>query len=47
MRNPGRGLTLQDINNAYAGIPEDNPKYRTMAPQGSVFNGDLQCGGNL
>src|SRR3990170_3286823 len=26
MRNPGRGLTLQDINDAYAGIPWDGLK---------------------
>ena len=41
MKNPERGLTLQDINNAYAGVPEDEPKYRTMAPRGSVFDDDV------
>lgn len=32
VRDPERGPTLQDINSAYAGEPEDAPKLRTMAP---------------
>ncbi len=40
MRNPARGLTLQDINNAYAGVPEDAPATRVMAPRGSVIDPD-------
>ncbi len=41
MKDPERGLTLQDINRAYAGVPEDAPKYRTMAPRGSAFDEDV------
>jgi hypothetical protein len=41
MRNPERGLTLQDINAAYAGTPEDAPEKRTMAPRGSVVDDDV------
>ncbi len=41
MRNPDRGLTLQDINNAYAGVPADAPELRTMAPRGSVVDPDV------
>lgn len=41
MRNPERGLTLQDINNAYAGVPEDAPTTRVMAPRGSVIDPDV------
>jgi hypothetical protein len=41
MKNPDRGLTLQDINNAYAGIPEDAPEYRTMAPRGAMHDPDV------
>jgi hypothetical protein len=41
MRNPERGLTLQDINKAYAGEPEDAPQYRVMAPRGSVVDPDV------
>jgi hypothetical protein len=40
-RNPERGLTLQDINAAYAGEPEDAPKQRTMAPRGAVVDPDV------
>jgi hypothetical protein len=41
MRNPERGLTLQDINSAYAGVPEDAPELRVMAPRGSVVDDDV------
>lgn len=41
MRNPERGLTLQDINQAYAGVPEDAPELRVMAPRGSVVDDDV------
>ena len=41
MRNAERGLTLQDINAAYAGVPEDAPVLRTMAPRGSVVDPDV------
>ena len=41
MRKRDRGLTLQDINNAYAGTPEDKPALRTMAPRGSVVDDDV------
>ena len=41
MRKPDRGLTLQDINAAYAGEPEDKPALRTMAPRGSVIDDDV------
>ena len=41
MRNPERGLTLQDINSAYAGVPEDAPTLRVMAPRGSVVDADV------
>ena len=41
MRDPQRGLTLQDINRAYAGDPEDAPALRTMAPRGSVTDPDV------
>src|SRR3990170_2115671 len=40
-RDPARGLTLQDINAAYAGEPEDAPKLRTMAPRGAVVDPDV------
>ena len=41
MRDPNRGLTLQDINKAYAGDPEDAPATRVMAPRGSVIDPDV------
>ena len=41
MKDPERGLTLQDINRAYAGVPEDAPEHRTMAPRGSAFDADV------
>ena len=41
MKNPERGLTLQDINNTYAGVPEDAPEFRTMAPRGAVHDPDV------
>lgn len=41
MQRPERGLTLQDINSAYAGVPEDSPELRTMAPRGSVVDPDV------
>jgi hypothetical protein len=41
MRNPERGLTLQDINQAYAGVPDDAPELRVMAPRGSVVDEDV------
>jgi len=41
VRDPERGLTLQDINAAYAGDPEDSPKLRTMAPRGAVVDPDV------
>src|SRR3990170_4329149 len=41
MRDPERGLTLQDINAAHAGEPEDAPKLRTMAPRGAVVDPDV------
>ena len=41
MRKPDRGLTLQDINDAYAGVPEDKPALRVMAPRGSVVDDDV------
>jgi len=40
-KDPERGLTLQDVNAAYAGEPEDAPKLRTMAPRGAVLDPDL------
>ena len=40
-KNPERGLTLQDINRAYAGEPEDAPELRTMAPRGAVVDPDV------
>ncbi len=41
LRDPERGLTLQDINRAYAGEPEDKPALRVMAPRGSVVDPDV------
>jgi hypothetical protein len=41
MKNPQRGLTLQDINTAYAGVPDDAPELRVMAPRGSVVDPDV------
>jgi len=41
MRNPERGLTLQDINAAYAGVPENAPALRVMAPRGSIVDADV------
>jgi hypothetical protein len=41
MKHPDRGLTLQDINNVYAGVPADAPELRTMAPRGSVVDPDV------
>lgn len=41
LKDPARGLTLQDVNAAYAGEPEDAPKLRTMAPRGAVVDPDL------
>jgi len=40
-KDPQRGLTLQDVNAAYAGVPEDSPKLRTMAPRGAVVDPDV------
>ena len=40
-KDPERGLTLQDVNAAYAGEPEDAPQLRTMAPRGAVLDPDL------
>ena len=39
-KNPARGLTLQDINAAFAGEPEDAPTTRVMAPRGSIVDDD-------
>jgi hypothetical protein len=41
VKDPERGLTLQDINRAYAGEPEDAPVLRTMAPRGAVVDRDV------
>lgn len=41
IKNAERGLTLQDINAAYAGVPEDAPALRTMAPRGSIIDADV------
>jgi hypothetical protein len=41
MRQPDRGLTLQDINAAYAGTPQDAPELRVMAPRGSIVDPDV------
>ena len=40
-KDPARGLTLQDVNAAYAGEPEDAPKLRSMAPRGAVVDPDV------
>ncbi len=40
-KDPERGLTLQDVNAAYAGEPEDSPKSRSMAPRGAAHDPDL------
>ena len=40
-RDPERGLTLQDINAAYAGEPEDAPELCTMAPRGAAVDPDV------
>ena len=39
-KNERRGLTLQDINAAFAGEPEDAPTTRVMAPRGSIVDDD-------
>jgi hypothetical protein len=36
-----RGLTLMDINNAYAGEPEDIAPTDSMSPRGATFDDDL------
>ncbi len=41
MRDAERGLTLQDINKAYAGEPDDAPELRTMAPRGAVVDPEV------
>jgi hypothetical protein len=41
-RDPRRGLTMMDINDAYAGEPEDNPSGRSMAARGSTLDPDTQ-----
>lgn len=39
-RDPRRGLTLMDINDAYSGVPDDAPAGRSMAARGSTLDPD-------
>jgi hypothetical protein len=39
--DPERGLTLQDINNEYAGEPEDTAPHQIMAPRGAALEPDM------
>jgi hypothetical protein len=41
-RDPRRGLTMLDINEAYAGEPEDKPTGRSMAARGATLDPDTQ-----